>query len=332
MVSGPSPRTVEKGVLAVLAGVPLDEAAAQVPMEPTALADAAEQYQAAGYAALEAGVGSRDWFQVHVRFPDWATAEQTAATHLAPRIRRAESAGTVASWWFIRKAPCWRLRFQPGPAADIGQWKASIARMLDSMLSESLIARWWETVYEPEKFAFGGPVGMDAAHRLFHADSRGFLDYLCRHDPGAPPERRIERRELSVLLLSLLMRGAGQEWFEQGDVWSRVAERRPLPPGTPLDRLPGMKPGLRRLMTVDTSASSTLMKNGGSLAFIADWAAAFEAAGQALGKAARDGELGRGARALLAHHVIFHWNRIGLPTRAQAILAMAAREVALGEG
>lgn len=62
----------------------------------------------------------------------------------------------------------------------------------------------------------------------------------------------------------------------------------------------------------------------------AAWATAFQTVGQALVAAASRGELTRGLRAVLAHLVIFHWNRLGLPTAAQAALAQAARDHILG--
>lgn len=40
---------------------------------------------------------------------------------------------------------------------------------------------------------------------------------------------------------------------------------------------------------------------------------AFDIAGRTLATAATDGTLERGVRNILAHHVIFHWNRLGLP-------------------
>jgi hypothetical protein len=42
---------------------------------------------------------------------------------------------------------------------------------------------------------------------------------------------------------------------------------------------------------------------------------------------AHDGKLRRGLRDVLAHHIIFQWNRIGLTFRTQGILARAATEV-----
>ncbi|HSL09426.1 MAG TPA: hypothetical protein VK887_15830 [Pseudonocardiaceae bacterium] len=70
--------------------------------------------------------------------------------------------------------------------------------------------------------------------------------------------------------------------------------------------------------------TGALFGTDGPLAFAASWTAAFNHAGQALGAAANDGALERGTRDILAHHVIFHWNRIGLPYKIQSILAQAA--------
>ncbi len=178
-----APRQTAKSVLAVLAGVPLHQAAARIAVEPADLADAVAVYQAAGYAALEAHAATCGWYQVRIQFTDWNSAEHAAATHLSPPLQQAQDTGLLAAWWFLRKAPCWRLRCRPGPAATVADLQAAISTVLDSLTEASLIDRWWETVYEPEVCAFGGPHGMDIAHDLFHADSRGILDYLRRHDP-----------------------------------------------------------------------------------------------------------------------------------------------------
>jgi thiopeptide-type bacteriocin biosynthesis protein len=324
-----APARTAQSVLAVLAGVPLRQAAARIAVEPADLADAVAVYQAAGYAALEAQAATRSWYQVRIQFTDWNSAEHAAATHLSPQLQQAQDTGGLAAWWFIRKAPCWRLRARPGPAATLADLQAAISTVLDRLTEAGLIDRWWETVYEPESWAFGGPQGMDIAHTLFHADSRGILDYLRRHDHTAPLESTIGRRELSVLLCSALLRSAGQEWHEHGDVWHRVAQMRPLPSNTPLDRLRDMAGGLRRLMTVDTNPHGTLLGPDGPLAFAAPWAAAFDQAGRSLGHAARDGTLQRGVRDILAHHVIFHWNRLGLAANTQAVLARAARDTVM---
>jgi thiopeptide-type bacteriocin biosynthesis protein len=323
-----APQETADGVLAVLAGIPLDQAAARIRMEPADLADAVEAYRAAGYAAIAAQARTRAWYQVRVQFGDRDAAERTAATRLGPDLRRAEESGVVAAWWFIRKAPCWRLRLRPGPAvAGMAGMKAEVDRVLDGLAAAGLVERWREGVYEPETAAFGGPEGMRAAHGLFHADSRGVLDYLGR--PAAPPEGTLGRRELSMLLCCALLRGAGQDWYEQGDVWHRVARMRPLPTGTPAHRLREMTDGLRRLTTADARPTGSLFGADGPLAFAGLWASAFDQAGRVLAAAGREGTLERGVRDVLAHHVIFHWNRLGLAARTQGILARAARDTVM---
>jgi thiopeptide-type bacteriocin biosynthesis protein len=327
----PSPQLTAQAVLAVLAGAPLHQAAADLSMAPDDLASAIEVYQAAGQAALEAQTRASAWHQVQVQFTDWDAAERTAAAQLWPHLRQAETAGTISSWWFIRKVPCWRLRCRPGNTASPAELKAFIDGVLGAMLARGLIARFQEAIYEPEIYAFGGPHGMTIAHRLFHADSRNILGYLNQHDSAARRDRTVGRRELSILLCSVLLRGAGQDWYEQGDIWNRIATNRPVAPGTPLERLRDTTPALHRLMTVDAGPGSTLAAGNGALAVTSDWMGAFEQVGKALGAAARDGRLSRGLRDILAHHIIFHWNRFGLTSRTQSILAEAAREAVFGK-
>ena len=182
--------------------------------------------------------------------------------------------------------------------------------------------RWWPTVYEPETAAFGGPAGMHAAHDLFCADSRGALDYARRPAPG------LGRRELSILLISALLRAAGLDWFEHGDVFDRVAQLRPTPPAADTGRVDALANSVRTLLAVPTSRSA-LFAAGGPIAYTAPWLAAFKAAGHQLGTAAADGRLNRGVRAVLAHVLIFHWNRLGLSATTQGILARAAVDATL---
>lgn len=316
----------ENAVLAVLSGTPLAEAAASIGTDPPDLADAIELYQAAGRAALEAQPRAGDWQHVSIEFPDWDTAEHTAAAVLAPQLRQAEDDGVIAAWWFIRKAPCWRLRCQHGPATTPPAAAAHISSILQDMRIQGLIVTGRQAIYEPETCAFGGPAAMDTAHRLFHADSRNILTFLAPPAATAPPGAVIGRRELSILLCSRMIRSASQDWYEQGDVWHQVATHRPVPPGTPPDRLNCLASSVRKLMSADTGPGRVTGGASGPLTSAADWATAFEHAGRALGDAARDGTLTRGLRAVLAHHVIFHWNRIGLPSRTQGILAAAATE------
>ncbi len=85
-----------------------------------------------------------------------------------------------------------------------------------------------------------------------------------------------------------------------------------------------MESNIRRLMTVDTV---NLIHDNGPLTFLADWAAAFDNTGKELADLALNGVLQRGLRAVLAQHVIFAWNRLGLPHATQSLLSNTAKAV-----
>ncbi len=320
-------RDAETAVRAVLAGTPITTAAARIGLPAAHLADAVELYQAAGQAALAAQTALSGWYQVHVAFPDRATAETAMASQVHPPVRDAEAEGTIDSWWFVRKTPFWRLRFQTTRSADT---QALVRRVLDDMTAKNLVTRWWPGIYEPETAVFGGTAAMDIAHQLFHADSSVVLDYLHRHDAATSAMKLIGRRELSLLLCSALMRAAGQDWHEQGDIWHRVTQMRPLDTGQDSDRIAGTTRNVRRLLTLDTGAESDLFAEDKPLTFARPWFTAFTTAGSQLASAVHDGSLRRGIRDVLAHHVIFHWNRFGLSGPAQAVLAQAAADGILG--
>ncbi|MGH3909085.1 MAG: thiopeptide-type bacteriocin biosynthesis protein [Pseudonocardiaceae bacterium] len=317
-----TPDQATSAVLNVLAGAHLEQAAAHAGMSSADLADAVEVYHTGGQAALQAHGASRDWFTVRIQPTDWDTAEYAAATHLGPQLLQAQRAGELTAWWFVRKHPCWRLRLHPGPTATIAELKVVFGAILNSLTEAGVLDQWWTVIYEPEILAFGGPRATDIAHNLFHTDSRRILDYLRHLDPAARPEDILRRREMSVLLCTTLFRAASQDWYEQADIWDRVARMRPLPAGIPTNRLPSMAEKLRWLMTVDTDQ----LVDSGPLAFVTPWSAGFRNAGRDLADAAHHGALLRGVRDVLAHHVIFHWNRLGLSATTQAILAQAARD------
>ncbi len=306
----PPPTGLNAAVLAVLAGVDPADVAARHALGPADLDDAVRTYQAAGFAALERRADDA-WYQVRIQFTDWSAAETIGATTLGPALDQLRADEAVTCWWFLRKHPCWRLRL----------WRADTAavdRVLDELTGTGVIVRWWPTVYEPETAAFGGATGIDTVHELFCADSAGVLDYLRRDVPS------LGRRELSVLLLSGLMRAAGLDTFECGDVFGRVARLRPAPADADTERLGNLVENVRLLLSLPDLADSELFTPGGPVAHAAPWLVASQSAGERLGHAAATGHLDRGLRAILAHVVIFHWNRFGLSATTQGILARAA--------
>jgi len=138
------------------------------------------------------------WHQANVTFTDPHDAEQLAATRIAPVLRAAEDNGDIDSWWFVRKQQ-WRFRYRTTEHAQAG----AILPVLATPGPWS----WTAGIYEPEVHAFGGPAGMDTAHALFHHDSRHVL---------GGTHRRSDRQELTILLLTAMMRAAEQWVIARG--------------------------------------------------------------------------------------------------------------------
>lgn len=249
------------------------------------------------------------WHQVSFYAQGWQAAEDAAVHWIGPHLATSERDGRLAGWWFTRKGPCWRLRYLPCPR-QAGHARATTHDFLQALATRGTITRWAPGIYEPETCAFGGSGGMTTAHRLFCADSRHVLDHIRRAGTA-------HRLEAGVVLACTLLRAAGLDWYEQGDVWHAVAEHRPARrPPTATETA-----AIRRLLTHRTI----------TLALDLRWSAAFSHAGQALHEADCDGRLTRGLRAILAQHVLFAWNRAGLPADHQRILAQAAATVIFGD-
>ncbi|MCP3017177.1 thiopeptide-type bacteriocin biosynthesis protein [Nocardiopsis dassonvillei] len=102
------------------------------------------------------------------------------------------------------------------------------------------MARWVHGVCEPETGVFGGASRMALAHAVFCEDSRHILAYLGRR--SATPGTEIGRRELALLLGSAFLRGARLDWFEQADVWAKIAP--PTCPPPALCFVPGVMEAL----------------------------------------------------------------------------------------
>jgi protein-L-isoaspartate(D-aspartate) O-methyltransferase len=321
------PPTIETAVLAVLAGSTSVDAAARHGVPAELLTAAVDLYRAAGRTALEDWTVQDGWHQIQIDFADWRAAEQIAAARLGPLLAHAEADGIIMRWFFTRKGATWRLRCQSATEPLAGDRRETVAGWLDHILrtlaKRNHITAWSPSVYEAETHAFGGRGAMEQAHRLFHADSAAILQHL------ASPVTLIHRSraELSTLLCGRLLKGAGQDWYEQGDIWARVAAHRAPAIGTEPDHQQ-VRARIRRLLTADTSLGAALLTRR-PLAPYASWAAAFDHAGEALRRLSDEGTLTRGLRAVLAHHILFHWNRIGLPSGVQGTLAAAARNVVL---
>ncbi|CAO5152921.1 protein-L-isoaspartate(D-aspartate) O-methyltransferase [Frankia sp. AiPs1] len=252
---------------------------------------------------------SDGWRQLNLVCTDWQAAEQMAVDHLRPLLTDAENAGTVQAWWFVRKGDTWRLRLRTPDDTALNELANTLQR-------HGALHTWTESRYEPETHAFGGPDGMDLAHDLFAADSRHLLDHLATARPHL-------RRELPVILSTRLLRTAGLETYERGDCWNRLADHRTPPaPATP--------PGRQTLLDIQTLITADSDTSGSPLHAAPAWPGAFEHAGRGLAALTATGQLARGLRGVLTHHLIFLFNRHGISATDQRTLATAARTTIFG--
>ncbi|MEU8954869.1 methyltransferase, FxLD system [Streptomyces sp. NPDC048518] len=235
------------------------------------------------------------WWHASVAFPALHTdAARGLATALDGR-----------RFHFLRKDAGVRLRTEQ-----------PVDGLLDQLVADRVITGWTDGIYEPETHAFGGPEGMAVAHDVFCADSPAALA-----ETGAPGGR-----ERGVMLLSAMIREAGLDPFEAGDVYAQWAALRPpaAPPQGPA--LEKAISAMRRLMNADAALRPDAETGW------AERVAAFEDAGRRLRRLAADGRLIRGIRGVLAHHAIFAFNRAGVPVEAQAATAWLGRHVAFSNG
>ena len=158
---------------------------------------------------------------------------------------------------------------------------------------------------------------MDAAHRLFAADSRRLLDHLAGNSPRL-------LREIPVILAARLLRAARQDWYEQGDCWEQMAAHRRDGHGPAPEPDAGTVSAMLALLSAGGDAP------GSPLDDRPEWASAFEDAGRQIAALAGRGVLARGQRAVLAQHLLFLFNRHGVSASDQHLLAAAACQAVFG--
>ncbi|MET7397381.1 methyltransferase, FxLD system [Dactylosporangium sp. NPDC005572] len=255
-----------------------------------------------------------------ILFPDRDTTHQAAVQAIAPALEAAHTAGHLHDWWFLNKEP-WLLRCRGHQPVISG-----IDQILDGLRRAGQLTRWSLGIYEPETHAFGGPPAMDATHRLFHADSRYRTTQTTRTAQPAGQPAALGPRETFVIAAGVLCRAAGLDQFEQGDVWHQVAELRPEPPAAILARTGELAAKVHRL--VACHAPATLAADLAQPHTAGAWLDALTDTGRALAQLHHQGQLLRGLRAVLAHHLLFLANRAGLSLTDQASLAHLAVHVA----
>jgi thiopeptide-type bacteriocin biosynthesis protein len=206
--------------------------------------------------------------------------------------------------FFMRKPPGLRLRFQ-GPHLG-ARLEPPLVAWLEEAERRNDLRGFRFAIYEPERFRFGGPAGMDVAHDYFDRDSR--LD--LRYETLPVDDRRTLPRDLySLIATNDLLRRCVEDGAELWDVWQRLAV------AVGGARTPA---GADAADTARDHAAVTLAPGflgtltPGALALVEEARAHNAAVAARLHAAAVAGRLTIGPRAWLAAACVFHWNRLGL--------------------
>jgi thiopeptide-type bacteriocin biosynthesis protein len=267
--------------------------------------------------------GGHGWVQVNCTlFPQgldaplyvpWARLQDAVEAWRAER--------RFARCFFMRKPPGLRLRFQ---GVHLGaRLEPALIAWLEAAERRNDLRGFRFAVYEPERFRFGGPVGMDVAHDHFDRDSRLALRYETLTDDDCT---HLPRDLYSLIVTYDLCRRGVDDSAELWDVWRRL----------------GVAVG-GDLPTVGADASASARDHAALalapaflatlpapvVTLLADARAHNEAIAARLHAASVAGRMIIGPRAWLAAACVFHWNRLGLVL--PDLRAMVARMLRLLE-
>lgn len=214
-------------------------------------------------------------------------------------------AGRVSTWFFLHKPPGFRWRLQAESEDDVAQ----ISSLATGALLDRAATVATPALYEPQFALFGGPETMAWVHEGWAVDSELWSRWHATADP------KPSRIATSLDALADLFSRSGVEGWQDREVWRLVTTctGRRVAPGS-WER-PEVARAAREIRLL--------------------WDRAWydrppHAPASTLGPPSRTGphpaartDAGLTPRALLAHWVVFHWNRAGFAPGYQALIAEA---------
>jgi thiopeptide-type bacteriocin biosynthesis protein len=286
---------------------------ARLGLTPEAVQQATDLFVDAGTRALLATVVSPRWVS-------WGIALRGRqlglfARELHSALRGWLKRGLFTRFYFMQKPPGVRLRLEsrhPERTRDV------VERWLRSRRS---IRTLTALPYEPESYQFGGQAGMEIAHTHFHDDSLAALRML----DGAARGTLSAGLDGPAALCALdLVRRVGDDPWERWDLWrgleltgrlfdapsttvaacARTVEPWLLHPHQCLQALQSWE---RRVLRKAMDGNARTIR--------------------ALRAAAARGSLLFAPRQIVPFWIIFDWNRWGLSSRAQAVIAIGAEHL-----
>lgn len=134
-----------------------------------------------------------------------AIADQVLCSVVEPVVTAAIESGAADSWFFIRYSdPDWhlRLRLHGHPELLCAKVLPALAATAAPLQNDGQLWRMQFDTYEREVERYGGPIGIELAERLFHADSAAALAIttLLDGDAGADARWRLALRGIDMLL------------------------------------------------------------------------------------------------------------------------------------
>lgn len=133
-----------------------------------------------------------------------AEADALLVDRIGPLARELLSSSAIVRWFFVRFTdpdPHLRVRFEGDPESLRQRVLPSVFDIVEEPVADGRIWRVQLDTYEREIERFGGPVGVQLAERIFHADSEAVVDLLG--EPGSGD--RDARRLLALLGLDRLL-------------------------------------------------------------------------------------------------------------------------------
>jgi thiopeptide-type bacteriocin biosynthesis protein len=243
------------------------------------------------------------WLQVSVGLSrDGRTAVESARqlfARLCPALAEWRSSGAMEMFFFMRKTPDVRLRFF-GCAVESTVLPA-LAKLLSKLAKEGFVTRFFESVYEPEVFRFGGCAAMSQVHAHFDADTATWtaFDQLVAEGAQSLSAETFMTAALNDLFLRTLSCSA-----EVWDVWCGLAELHPATDLHPAIEGPVDRPALiDSLLPRACARESTILR---------DRMRTNQELADGLREIWSRGELRGGLRSLLGTIAVFDLNRHGL--------------------
>jgi len=231
---------------------------------------------------------------------------------LAEAVAAWRAEGLLTRFFFVRKPPGLRLRFQADRRAELEPVVAAWAAELEDR-GTVRSARF--AIYEPETARFGGLAGTAVVEDWFGATAQCALAYECLepHRQEAAP-----RVLVGLSLVDDLVRGVVDDDAERWEVWSALERlTRPLPGAHEVDL--GV---IEACLSRDERLRAQLESSMGSL--MVDVFGANRRVSKHLRALARFDRLDVGPRAWLTAAIPFLWNHLGLPLDPAVLRATVA--------